>query len=385
LTRGIGNASGNCIIITASNIVLDGQGYNITYWSGGTGVGISATSVNNITIKNVVINKSTADVTTANNYGISFLTVTNSTIQNVTVRTNGTAFNIGLLVNSSNNNTLINNTIFTGGSSSNNNGISISDSNTTTVTFNTINNSNGNALYVDTATSNNNIIINNSIISSASLNLDLEIATAALNNTFFIDQAIRNYSFTGVGSKIIVNDSRFGVVSFLDTINGSGSNLSNMIRIGNNSVYVNSTVSGGGSFNKSANVTFFNTPTYYLPEIRRDEVTCPSNVCTALTSLTGPTISFNVTGWSNYSIFENAILVSACGTLSTAGGQYVLTQGIGNASGNCIIITGDNIVLDGQGYNITYGSGGTGNGIKATSVNNITIKNVWINKSTECE
>ena len=99
--------------------------------------------------------------------------------------------------------------------------------------------------------------------------MDLEIATASLNNTYFIDSPIRNYSFTGVGSKIIVNDSRYGEIRFLEMINGSGGNLSDMIRIGNNSVYVNDTV-GGKGLNKSANVTLYNLPTFSDPRMLRD-------------------------------------------------------------------------------------------------------------------
>jgi len=71
-------------------------------------------------------------------------------------------------------------------------------------------------------------------------------------------------------------------------------------------------------------------------------------------------------------------IVSACGTLNTAGGYYQMNQSIWNSSDTCISITADNITLDCNGSTIDGTRPGTGNkaGIYAYyQIQNITIAN----------
>ncbi len=58
----------------------------------------------------------------------------------------------------------------------------------------------------------------------------------------------------------------------MEAINGSGSNLSNDVRIGNNSVVVNS--SGNAGLNRSANVTLYGIGErgFVNPKILRDQI-----------------------------------------------------------------------------------------------------------------
>ncbi|MEK6846029.1 MAG: FG-GAP repeat protein, partial [Nanoarchaeota archaeon] len=46
------NANGNCFTVNASNVIIDGNGYNVT--GNGSGIGINLTGFNNVIVKNVV-------------------------------------------------------------------------------------------------------------------------------------------------------------------------------------------------------------------------------------------------------------------------------------------------------------------------------------------
>jgi hypothetical protein len=100
-----------------------------------------------------------------------------------------------------------------------------------------------------------------------------------------------------------VLDSTNGNITFLDwnVSKADGGNLLDYIYIENNSAYVNSTASSG--LNKSANITLLNLPTDMInPKIMKDGEPCTD--CYNFTSLNAGNVTFNVTGWSNYSIGE---------------------------------------------------------------------------------
>src|SRR3989344_1962109 len=118
---------------------------------------------------------------------------------------------------------------------------------------------------------------------------------------------IANYSFPATGiSEFIFENTTHGQIRFLASVNGTGNNLTNDIRLGNNSVVVESTNNIG--LNKSANVTLYGIGSrgFLNPAILRDgssvcnATTTPS--CWNFTSLTANTVVFNVSAWSNYSI-----------------------------------------------------------------------------------
>lgn len=96
---------GDCLIVSADGITIDGNGHAITGNGSGNGIanyymdggGIRQTAHNNFTIRNVTI--------TGFHNGISFFLSTGSTIQNVTASSN----TYGIYLKSSNSNTLINN------------------------------------------------------------------------------------------------------------------------------------------------------------------------------------------------------------------------------------------------------------------------------------
>ena len=70
--------------------------------------------------------------------------------------------------------------------------------------------------------------------------------------------------------------------------------------------------------------------------------------------------------------------IDVCQTLDMAG-VYTLNQSI-NSSGTCFIINVNNVELDCQGFNVTYGDTGTGIGVDVGPQTNITIRNCEIGK-----
>ena len=96
----------------------------------------------------------------------------------------------------------------------------------------------------------NNTIKNNTIVDNKQL--QLSITDSKINNTYIIDSYILNYSFNNPMG-IYVRDTNYGEIQLIGGVTQSGTNLSNDIKIGNNSVYVNSSKTG---FNISANVIY---------------------------------------------------------------------------------------------------------------------------------
>jgi len=150
---------------------------------------------------------------------------------------------------------------------------------------------------------NNNFTLN-TIIDNGQF--QLAFTDEGINGTNLIDQEVLNYSFEGVGGKVTFKNTQYGEIKFLETVNGSGSNLSDYVNIGNNSVSVKSEIEIG--LNRSANVTLYGIGErgFVAPVILRndgficDESTIPA--CHNFTALNALTVVFNVSSWSNYSI-----------------------------------------------------------------------------------
>src|SRR3989338_2493381 len=163
-------------------------------------------------------------------------------------------------------------------------------------------------------------------------------------------------------------------------------NVSAAIRILNNSVFVNDTI-GGSGLNKSANITLYGLKTdIAIPSILKDGVACTQAMgCYNFTVLTAGTVSFNVTGWSNYSIADTpgTAGVSGCTNLTDNNTIYTQTANIVpvGTMASCINITASNVTFNGNGYwisNATYGK----YGIYTSQVNSTIINtNITINSS----
>ena len=116
------------------------------------------------------------------------------------------------------------------------------------------------------------------------------------------DSYLPNYNFLTDGVVLRFKKSGLGEIAFLEKVNGTGMNLSDDLKIEGNLVEINS--DSLLEFNKSANVTLEGLGSFVYPEIRRNDTSCPENVCTSIGSLTGSKVMFSVTGWTNYSIGE---------------------------------------------------------------------------------
>jgi len=227
--------------------------------------------------------------------------------------------------------------------------------------------------------SNKNNFTNLTILNTNSSWFDLNMSTASINDTTITDSYIGNYSLigrSGVGGTLRFIDTGEGEIRFTNPVNGSGTNLSNDVRITNNSVYVNSTQFG---LNKSANITLYNIRTDFInPAILRDGALCSAGMCTNFTSLTAGTVQFNVSSWSNYSIGESTNVYS-CRILDRANLYYNQTANIiQNEDEDCIVIAAENVTYDCGGYYLDSYESYVGNLIYS-NYSGITIKNCNLN------
>lgn len=168
------------------------------------------------------------------------------------------------------------------------------------------------------------IIINPNIYSSNSI-LSIDHGTS---NYLIFNNSLGEISFTNPSFLLQLNVA--GVLTFPGTI-----------KIGNNSVYLNSTYYTGQRINSSANIVLKGIRTNFVnPVIMKDD----NQICTDcynFTSLNAGTVSFNVTSWSNYSIGESAYIINYTGS-------------VGSGEANNITITFSNPALSTSSANLTY-------------------------------
>jgi uncharacterized repeat protein (TIGR01451 family) len=103
---------------------------------------------------------------------------------------------------------------------------------------------------------------------------------------------------------------------------------------------------------------------------------CPASQCTEL-SYVGGTYVFNTTHFTGYSSAETGAAITSCPV--TINESTTLTQNLW-ADGDCITINNSDVVLECSGFSIN--GSGTGVGINATSLNNIIIRNCFIENFT---
>ena len=282
------------------------------------GIYLSASSNNNLT--NITANSNTLygilmqtnanknnitnTITNNNkNAGIAISSASNNTVSNATTNNNT---NYGIVIATGSNNIITN----INANSNRLNGVLFSSTLNNIVSQGIINGTIKSAITFTGTTATNNTIINISITNTNISWFDLHFNTASVNGTWLIDMPyIGNYNVSGT---LNIKKTGLGQIAFTNAISGIGTNLSNDIQIGNNSVYVNSTKTG---LNKSANITLYGIGDrgFPSPAILQDGVSCPlmaDNItrnCINYTSLTADTVIFNVASWSNYSIGNGTI------------------------------------------------------------------------------
>jgi len=293
-----------CFNITSSDVILDCNGYTITYGSSGTGVGVDVfNTANNVTVKNCVITKSGSSGNS--NYGISFTSSDNSLIQNNTISTNGVASNDGVLITGTSENVLIElNTITTTGSGNGNLGIYlVTSTDSINITNNIITAGDIGSSYGIRLDSDNHIVYNNDITTSGSgsLNVGVRMIGSSSNHIYY------NNITTGA------SDTNIG---FYGTASSNNNNLTNNIlttvgTIGDTGFYFDT--SDGNNFIDN-NVTSLTGYGIYFDDTTNSNV--ESNVFHSNksgyygVSITGATYSNiflnnNITSETDYEIFDD--------------------------------------------------------------------------------
>ena len=434
-------APASCFLFGADNIVLDCNGRSIAWDNAGGGNDFAVWSDNrsNVTVKNCVLID--GNVGGAFSVGINFTRTNNSLVENNTVRTNGTNNNYGIVLQTSAfNNSVLNNTVQANGTAGSNVGIylfstvsgnNVSRNNITTngtssnqgirlelsatnngVFNNTVltngTSSGNNGVYLFSTVSNNTVSGNVIVTNGSDNNHGLRLETSANNNTFhdnFITTlANQSYGISLVGS----SDNRFNgtILNFtkewihsgvgmlnnfsnttFQTGNGSINSTANWTLIGlQNITQLLLNITNNTAFSNSSNLTIINTTAQIIlrgitttdPQPIYDEndtnlfAVCNSPQCVEQ-SYSGGIFTFNVTRFSTYSTNETPTPTS-CPTTIT---QNLTLTANRSATASCVLFGADNIVLDCNGYVITWDTSGGGNDFAVWSDNrtNVTVKN----------
>jgi len=163
-----------------------------------------------------------------------------------------------------------------------------------------------------------NTIQNMSISGTASSYYDIDFGSS--NRTLVKDSFAEDYKFESLGGILKYYLTGFGEVIFLDSVNGSGENLSAAIDISINLV----TTTDDEGLNQSANITFFNMPGGFSdPYIIKDNKTICED-CYNFTSLNAEIVRFNVTEFAGYHIGD----VAGCLGLSCVEGDDCVINSI---------------------------------------------------------
>jgi parallel beta-helix repeat protein len=414
--------SGICFDIRNDNITLNGSNNYISgdgVPTGSDDAGIYSNGYKNLTVENF---NGVSDF----DIGITLYSVNNSIIRNVNMSSNVFRFGLYLLQNTEgnqiynnimdsneigmrilngnnyiiygnifrsntlteglrltgNNNTFNNNTV----NDNNNNGLYLSTFNNGIISNNMIYgngvSTDSNAIWVDN--SNNNIFISNTISSNADTGIEFSSSSGniLLNNTIIDNSLYSILDSSGIGSaNYLVYNNTFGEIkwindSFLDNLTLFGNlSFNASLNLSFNFASVSPSQFSIGNINSSANITFYGTPStgFPYPKILRDGRVCSE--CYKFTALTDPTVIFNVSSWSNYSLGEDPVHPINCSVLDQENTTYFLEADILRHDGSCFLITANNVTLNGQGH-IVNGIGNSNQyAIYALNVWNVTIFN----------
>ncbi len=330
---------GTCFSINATNVTLNGQGYNITYAITGTGKGILSEGYRYDTIKNINIFMNNQSNT--NSQAISFLNCKYQNITNATMFTNGTTinynYNHGIYFYNTSNSYINNVDITTLGRRSygiyllaesmgqkcndniiNNVFIFTNASNSYGVFFNKLNGD---------SVSNNRMV--NSYINS-SIESEVSISSGALNNVFlnctYLDESVSGQLLRAWYLNVQVNYTN-GTAVYQANVSGfnvSGAfqfseltNLSGIIPLQGLTEYINS----GGTKSYDSNYTV-NATKNGLSDSKSINLTTNVNLFFVLgSSLPNDTSKFYIKDNSNNPVawlgnFGNIVLKGNCSVLS---------------------------------------------------------------------
>ncbi|MEM2916102.1 MAG: right-handed parallel beta-helix repeat-containing protein, partial [Candidatus Woesearchaeota archaeon] len=299
--------------------------------------------------------------------------------------------------------TIENNTVITAGGN-NSYGIYFSGNNSAVAnnTITTLGDSSGHCVFVESGTT-NTTFARNTLLTRAKGSSAIYLIEAA--NNFFSQNRIRNATLAATylnrGLNNTFNESYLANATsslFIDEANGTinyttalnifnTTLLSQVVGVGFNRHFVNSSHSLGQQLNKTAILRFLSIPYDAVnPVVDLEDnnywIACTPPRCTNKTyNATTGIVQYNVSSFTTYSNSE----ASDCGNLDLAYGEtshvFTLLNNV-TASGTCFNILDDNITLDCAGYTIKYGSSGSGYGIYSQDTAGIRIKNCKIEQSS---
>nr|QNO55949.1 hypothetical protein AGOHDPGA_00006 [Methanosarcinales archaeon ANME-1 ERB7] len=245
----------NCITITASDVVLDGNGHTIegptiahAYCGVYVYVYTPSTKLSNVTVKNVTIRNC--------GFGIRFENVERSTISESTASNNG----VGISLYHSSTNTLAGNTV----SNNSDDGIHLSSwSNSNTLTSNTASDNSNNGIYLDYS-STNTLTGNTASNNENGIYLDYSSTNTLTGNTasYNYDVGIYlDYSSTNTLTGNTANSNNYYgillVCSSTNTLTGNTASNNHLERLGGQGISLisssNNTITGNNVSNNGWN------------------------------------------------------------------------------------------------------------------------------------
>ena len=367
--------------ISGNTIVTDGTIFNI---------GISAASDSDfVTIKDNTI---TTNGSSGSNFGIQvFTNQDNTIISGNTITTKGTGSGTGINLGGAGNTTIANNTIDTDlfASGSGAHGILVSLSQDTLIEGNVITTRGAAAhgIRFFDRTYRNNVSNNNvTTLGTGSYGIFIDRTNTSFFNgtilkgpTEWINSSVgslNNFSnttfLTGNGSVQIVPRFQLNSTSVIThaklnvTLNRMFMNATNLTFM-NTSAEITLNLSGLGFGDADPVVDFDDDGTFE---------TCPADVCTEQ-DFSNSIHTFNVSHWTTFAAQEgDSGGPGTCGTISIS---TTLTQDVTD-TGTCYSIVGDGVVLDCDGFKITFDTSGSGlaSGVSAADVQNIEVRNCFI-------
>lgn len=362
----VANGIAACICIQAASVSVSGANFSIT--SGNTSIGIYAANKNDVSVGNLTLvgfshgllfdNVSTSviqSVNLTNNTvsGITLQNLTSSSISDIISTSDKhvvTYWNVSsstlrrfIILNATSESILLrwasyvtvqnvfaanssydSKTISLENSARNNlenislmqslgTGIGFVASEHNTVINSVINHTNGDAIQVASGNNNtfNAVVLGNTSLGHYDLNISDYVNDSTLTDipfltSYTIGMSGRNDSN---GSTLTIRSSQWGEVTFILPFNATGTNLSNEVRLFNNSFYVNtSRFAPVIAFNVTMKSIATNLKDYAMV---RDGSSCSAPTCNNFTSLAAGTVRFNATGATTYSITGSAIPASS--------------------------------------------------------------------------
>ncbi len=124
------------------------------------------------------------------------------------------------------------------------------------------------------------------------------------DNTTFEDSFLSRYDF-GPGNEVVFRASNKGEIRFIEKVSGSGESLSRDIKISDNFVFINESVSG---INKPAVIKLYNIPEGLRNyRIFRNDAVCSGTICTPISEIGPGNVSFSATLGGKYMIKSDSV------------------------------------------------------------------------------